>query len=462
MEDFTMNRKKSLLQLIVCLLLVFSVLNLSYAGGDHDDIKRAKTDLDNAIHYMGIAVGSYDQLRSSMETLISEYNSKKKEIEKGYSAAFTKACVAIVAGAVAVSSGGSLAPAAFVAYLAVNDAFVAGSINAEEYMDAMGSVLSLMDAAQTDVNTAYRVGGNLELPATNTNGYYTGGTMTVNVKGYINDYKAYLSAGAAHIPGETYETLYHKVQQNAGRVDSHSFLVIKTYKHFSTQSSVVAGFSWHTYGLPNDYTCNGVCGNNFRSPHEAFAYHRITCDKDRRDGKGKGLKLIRTCNHAYYSCKTTTCPSASKHVSPADPPPPTYHACGVHESWQSGDHSHGTPACGDDTHAGYACQIGNAHTKLIASCSVTNGNGDSCTVTSYYECQRHTHAYPAPTATCAQGHTYDPTNNSEVNKHRTRTCRYSECRQTWEKCVSSAPICNKPYRKKNGLTCWEEEKEGIN
>ena len=62
---------------------------------------------------------------------------------------------------------------------------------------------------------------------------------------------------------------------------------------------------------------------------------------------------------------------------------------------------------------------------------------------------------PAPTATCANGHTYDPSNSTENNRHRTRTCRW--CGQTWQKCTSSAPICNKPYRKRNGLKCWAIE-----
>ncbi|MCG9127636.1 hypothetical protein JT359_08565 [Candidatus Poribacteria bacterium] len=176
-----MDRKKSLLQLIVCLLLVFCVSNLSYAGGDHGDIDDAETILENAIGYMGTAVGSYDYLRGSMETLISEYRSNENDIERGYTAAFTKLCVAFVAASVAVSTGGTLAPAAFVAYLAVHDAFVGGSIDAQQYVDAMGTVLSLMDAAQTDVNTAYRSGENLRLPATDSSGNYTGGTRTVAV-----------------------------------------------------------------------------------------------------------------------------------------------------------------------------------------------------------------------------------------------------------------------------------------
>lgn len=49
-------------------------------------------------------------------------------------------------------------------------------------------------------------------------------------------------------------------------------------------------------------------------------------------------------------------------------------------------------------------------------------------------------------ATCASGLTYSPTVSYDVNQHRKRTCRYDTCGQTWQKCVSSAPICNDPWR----------------
>ena len=61
---------------------------------------------------------------------------------------------------------------------------------------------------------------------------------------------------------------------------------------------------------------------------------------------------------------------------------------------------------------------------------------------------------------CAAGHTYwtcNPTVNvaNWLNKHRVRTCRYSECGRSWQQCVTgTTPICNKPYRKQNGLKCW--------
>ncbi len=54
------------------------------------------------------------------------------------------------------------------------------------------------------------------------------------------------------------------------------------------------------------------------------------------------------------------------------------------------DHRSETWGCG---HTIYVCQS-SSH-SLQASCSETNANGDSCTVTSFYACQTHTHEYPA-------------------------------------------------------------------
>jgi hypothetical protein len=140
---------------------------------------------------------------------------------------------------------------------------------------------------------------------------------------------------------------------------------------------------------------------------------------------------------------------------PAPTPTPSYHACGVHETWQSGDHS--AAGCGTSGH--YACD-GSDH-SLQASCTSTNANGDSCTVTSFYACQSHTCQYPAPTLvvcgraactqsvsstdehreTCGAGHSYWSCKSSDVHLHKTRTCRRSGCGQSWRLCTSEKPTC---------------------
>ena len=153
---------------------------------------------------------------------------------------------------------------------------------------------------------------------------------------------------------------------------------------------------------------------------------------------------------------------------------------------EASNHQWGTAPCGDDTHVGYLCQInasdhervyescpslharyecdGTDH-SLQASCSSTDSNGNACTVTNFYACDNHSHVYPTPPpppptptlVTCSACNVpYDPNSTSAVNLHRVRTCRFSGCGQTWQRCQSSAPICNKPYRKRNGLSCSAE------
>ena len=186
------------------------------------------------------------------------------------------------------------------------------------------------------------------------------------------------------------------------------------------------------------------------------------------------------------------------------------HACGIHATTVSGSHSQITPPCGDSAHAGYACQISSDHNTAMSgwsgtfyecqphtnypcghtdptansayhvyhtSCTQTNANGQSCTVTNFYDCGQHTHVYPAPTiscgrsactqtvtsstqhsATCASGHSYWTCNPSDVSLHITRTCRLSTCGKSWERCstVGGTPLCDDPWRRSNGLPCWKK------
>ena len=90
-----------------------------------------------------------------------------------------------------------------------------------------------------------------------------------------------------------------------------------------------------------------------------------------------GVNVTSTCGGSRPSAPSdSTPPSENPVVSPPPPPTPTpsptYHACGVHETSVSGDHS------------------------LQASCSSTDSNGNYCTVTNFYACDSHTHSYPAP------------------------------------------------------------------
>ena len=179
----------------------------------------------------------------------------------------------------------------------------------------------------------------------------------------------------------------------------------------------------------------------------------------------------QTCMYqSYYKCSPhthtygssgsgsgsgSTPPSGGGSTPPSGsnpPSSPSMLACGVHSSGTSGDHS------------------------LQSSCSSSNANG-TCTVTSFYACQSHTHVYPPPppptvrcgrsactasvssstehqSSPCAAGDTYYTCNpNVNVsqwqNRHRVRTCRRSGCGNTWQLCQSSTPSCSA----KSGKRC---------
>ena len=113
--------------------------------------------------------------------------------------------------------------------------------------------------------------------------------------------------------------------------------------------------SWKDYTTQHthaDWTTRGYA----KWPPKPGTVYSTPCQGPSGTSSSAPLTLTTT------TTSTTTTPST-----------PTYHACSVHEDWQSGDHS------------------------LQASCSLTNANGDNCTVTNFYACQSHTCVFPEPT-----------------------------------------------------------------
>ena len=155
-----------------------------------------------------------------------------------------------------------------------------------------------------------------------------------------------------------------------------------------------------------------------------------------------GVNVTSTCGGSRPSPPSEN-PIVSPPPPPTPPPSPTYHACGEHETSVSGDHS------------------------LQASCSSTDSNGNYCTVTNFYACDSHTHAYPAPPSPpppslvecphpncsdmvssrtshrseCSEGHYYWPGCSSNTNSwsqdstHTSTTC--SRCGVSFRPCSNS-------------------------
>lgn len=100
-----------------------------------------------------------------------------------------------------------------------------------------------------------------------------------------------------------------------------------------------------------------------------------TCDDDPNDPKtvNKCLRAHRHVKPGERSWRWKYVdPNGNVSQYPPSDPSPTYHACGDHLTSVSGDHS------------------------LQASCTSTDSNGNSCTVTSFYACDGHSHSYPSP------------------------------------------------------------------
>ena len=72
-------------------------------------------------------------------------------------------------------------------------------------------------------------------------------------------------------------------------------------------------------------------------------------------------------------------------------------------------------------------------------------------------CSKTVSAAGVHSATCASGHSYWTCKPYDVKRHITRTCRFSECGKSWQRCMTGGvtPICDKPWRKQNGLRCWQ-------
>ncbi len=244
-------------------------------------------------------------------------------------------------------------------------------------------------------------------------------------------------------------------------------ITIHTTPTFSAPSALVVTTE---QDIPKAYECaHENCEVALPDKH----HHRVTCKEKVYFALGSVVKV--DCNHKYYKCQTSTCGNDGKHL--------ITHACG-HEDEKEDAWKHEMQAScsGSTTRNGstvycqssnfYLCQHENhdwpsgspsqTPTDNTPNCSgCTSHCSSPCSCSDSGTCNG-TVAAPPPEPEpseprCANGHPYDPNNTYQDNLHRTRRCRYIECRQEWQKCTTPiTPICNKPYRKRNSLRCWAE------
>ena len=196
-----------------------------------------------------------------------------------------------------------------------------------------------------------------------------------------------------------------------------------------------------------------ACSVLFPPPEHEHEY-------DYYDHKVKGQESVydfwnpnAICGEEYYTCEHPTCPKSNTHWSGSGstPPPPT-------------DNTPNCPDCTSDCSSPCGCtNSGTCGGTVTGSQPPSDSNPPSTVSCGRSACTESVSSSKQHKSDpCAAGHTYwtcNPTVNvtNWLNKHRVRTCRYSECGRNWQQCVTgTTPICNKPYRKRNGLKCWAE------
>ncbi len=265
--------------LIVCILSVFSIQSVCYAGMIINEWATAERKVDNAKLTMDGEVYNYHYIRGDLETLIGEWNDAKIANDTHR----LLSLLAVGGVIVSVASGGTLSPAAYV--IAVTAAKLTYeettySVQKSAYLTSMSNLLSLMDAARANVDAAY-YGGYLSVDP---GAYYTeSASNVVYTSGYNPTYDDYIAMGAGHVDGYSVSGLdssvkmgkesgyYHQVM-HIGDINSredHVFAKFLAFSHWKVKPD-----------LPTVHRCKGPCSDMFRTPYEALTSHQVTCGDD--------------------------------------------------------------------------------------------------------------------------------------------------------------------------------------
>lgn len=140
---------------------LFLLPPVSYADYP-DHLETLKINYTNAAKRMTRAVGHYDNIKGSMEDLLAAWDDNINEIASGADLTVKVLVGSIISTAVAASSGGSLAPAAYAALLGGLSGSRVLTTTAElpSILNAISTTRSVLDSAYSNVQ-AYYSGGSV-------------------------------------------------------------------------------------------------------------------------------------------------------------------------------------------------------------------------------------------------------------------------------------------------------------
>ena len=281
--------------IIICLLSIFSINNISYAGPGLGDWTNAREKVHTAESVMKTERDQYHQIQGDLKELNGQWDDDISVVNGQRLVTVLATTGAIIS----VASGGSLYPAAYV--IAVTTAKLTHtetSSNASEYMTSMRKLLSLMDTARANVDAAYN-GGDLTVEP---HGGYPGIRNTKrDTPGYVPEYDAYLTFAVEHLNGHEYYVgnYNNKVTLTFGVLESSVKMGgTSGYYHRGIHDGDEDSQTDHVFArfmtfadfvvnpdLPSKYTCKSPCPVTFRTPYEALTSHTTDC------GTGKNIDV---------------------------------------------------------------------------------------------------------------------------------------------------------------------------
>ncbi len=233
-------------------------------------------------------------------------------------------------------------------------------------------------------------------------------------------------------PKATEQVCGHVYDPNSSSAYTHRVITCPTQNGLKClhRSYYACRASEHTHSYQEKPTQpTGVkCANNNRGAGKC-SYGRVVSGSD-------AYEHLRKCaaGHSYWSCNATAVSAHSWHKATTTPTPPTtqpttptptpsYHACGIHQTSVSGDHS------------------------LQASCS----RDSRCIAQSFYYCQHSSHTYrtapPPPPPVVCPAHSW--TGCGGTSSHAT-TCKAGHPYYT---CNPSAVTAHKGHQKNTPVVC---------
>ena len=195
-------------------------------------------------------------------------------------------------------------------------------------------------------------------------------------------------------------------------------------------SNCTAGGSyWNCYGVPASHALLATCSNCNASSVYACSGHPDSCTS----GSTTSISTSTSSGVVSSGCANNE----------------TYNYCDDQGSCSEGSGS-GVPGpiCGHN----YCCCTPSDSGSGSGSGSSSSGSSSSSSSSSSSDDSS------SNMITCDAGHSYraDHPNRSYLdNLHRTRTCRFSGCSNSWQACSIEgwSPLCNNPYRNQNGWNC---------